>query len=88
MSKWIAKPVTIDAYRFGHQDEIQPRWFSDAIDQGAIVVHYEEAKPYCTISTLEGTMRGDFGDYIILGTRNELYPCKPDVFEKKYAKED
>lgn len=24
------------------------------------------------------------GDYIIKGLRKEFYPCKPDVFEKKY----
>ena len=23
-------------------------------------------------------------DYIIKGLRGEYYPCKPDVFEKKY----
>ena len=29
-------------------------------------------------------MRGNGGDYIIKGLKGELYPCKPDVFEKKY----
>lgn len=24
------------------------------------------------------------GDYIIKGLRGEFYPCKPDIFEKKY----
>lgn len=24
------------------------------------------------------------GDWIIKGIRGELYPCKPDVFEKTY----
>lgn len=24
------------------------------------------------------------GDYIIRGLRGEYYPCKPDVFQKKY----
>lgn len=36
------------------------------------------------IETLEGTMRADVGDYIIKGLRGEYYPCKPDVFHKKY----
>ena len=36
------------------------------------------------IKTLEGNMRADEGDYIIKGLRGEFYPCKPDVFEKKY----
>jgi len=43
-------------------------------------------KPYVLmeILTLEGIMRAEEGDYIIKGLRNEFYPCKPDVFEKKY----
>ena len=36
------------------------------------------------IHTLEGIMKADVGDYIIKGLRGEFYPCKPDVFEKKY----
>jgi hypothetical protein len=38
------------------------------------------------IHTLEGTMRGDIGDWIITGVNGEQYPCKPDVFEKTYEK--
>ena len=41
------------------------------------------------IETLEGTMHADYGDYIIKGVNGELYPCKPDIFEKTYeAMED
>lgn len=36
------------------------------------------------ITTLEGTMKADFGDYIIKGVIGEFYPCKPDIFEKTY----
>ena len=36
------------------------------------------------IKTLEGDMQASEGDYIIKGLRGEFYPCKPDVFEKKY----
>lgn len=38
------------------------------------------------IDTLEGRMKADINDYIIKGLRGEFYPCKPDVFEKKYEK--
>lgn len=37
-----------------------------------------------TIRTLEGDMKASLYDYIIKGLRGEFYPCKPDVFEKKY----
>ena len=39
---------------------------------------------YVYINTLEGAMKASVGDYIIRGLRGEYYPCKPDVFEKKY----
>ena len=40
------------------------------------------------IDTLEGRMRADVYDYIIKGLKGEFYPCKPDVFEKKYERID
>lgn len=36
------------------------------------------------IETLEGTMTGSPGDWIITGVNGEQYPCKPDIFEKTY----
>lgn len=36
------------------------------------------------ITTLEGEMRCQPGDWIIKGLEGEFYPCKPSVFEKKY----
>jgi len=36
------------------------------------------------VETLEGVMRGDKGDYLIIGINGELYPCKPDIFEQTY----
>jgi hypothetical protein len=36
------------------------------------------------IATLEGVMRAEIGDWIIRGVAGELYPCKPDIFEKTY----
>lgn len=38
------------------------------------------------ILTLEGVHRADVGDFIIKGVAGELYPCKPDVFEKTYER--
>lgn len=36
------------------------------------------------IHTLEGDMIANRNDYIIKGVNGELYPCKPDIFEKTY----
>lgn len=39
------------------------------------------------VSTLEGRMSASIGDFIICGVSGELYPCKPDIFEKTYEEE-
>jgi hypothetical protein len=36
------------------------------------------------IPTLEGTMLGIEGDFIIKGVHGEIYPCKADIFHKTY----
>lgn len=38
------------------------------------------------ILTLEGVHRADVGDFIVKGVAGELYPCKPDIFEKTYER--
>lgn len=40
------------------------------------------------IETLEGTMKAQFGDFIIRGVKGELYPCKPNIFEATYEPVD
>ena len=46
----------------------------------------EKGRPHVImkIKTLEGEMLANEGDYIIKGLCGEFYPCKPEVFEKKY----
>ena len=82
--KYRKKPVVIEAFRFS-VDYI-PDWFMDEVTKNNIVLYGEEYKPleYCEIKTLEGTMRGEAGDYIIRGVNGEIYPCKPDIFNKTY----
>lgn len=36
------------------------------------------------VPTLEGEHKASIGDYIIKGVKGEIYPCKPDIFEKTY----
>lgn len=40
------------------------------------------------ISTLEGLHWADLGDWIIRGVAGEFYPCKPEIFEATYEKQD
>jgi len=36
------------------------------------------------VETLEGTMKGKAGDYLIEGVEGELYPCDYKIFQKTY----
>lgn len=36
------------------------------------------------ISTLEGMMKANIGDYVIKGVQGEFYPCRADIFESTY----
>ena len=80
MPRYRKKPVVIEAFRF-QIDEVMPDWFTEEMNQNAIVTHEDGS---CIITTLEGAMRADYGDYIIRGVQGEIYPCKPDIFEKTY----
>ncbi len=78
--KYRKKPVTIDAFQLNPNEPVREDWFLDAISNSTVIVH----STYCDIKTLEGTMRANLGDYIIRGVNGEIYPCKPDIFEKTY----
>lgn len=36
------------------------------------------------VVTLEGTMQGGAGDWLITGVNGEQYPCKDEIFRKTY----
>lgn len=40
------------------------------------------------IETLEGKMEVKTGDWIITGVKGEKYPCKPDIFDMTYEREE
>lgn len=76
IKKYITKPVVIEALQYnGNLDIVH-------FLEGNYFIDAKSKQLY--ITTLEGNMKADIGDYIIKGLRGEFYPCKPDVFEKKY----
>jgi hypothetical protein len=61
---------------------------ADNVSEVAAWCHARTANPsYLNISTLEGIMRADLGDYVIRGIKGEFYPCKPDIFEASYERQ-
>lgn len=90
MAKYRKKPVEVEAFRF--YIDPMPDWFMDKVSENKVILHncnYEEYDidhAFCEIETLEGTMIGHGGDYIIKGVKNEIYPCKEDIFKATYEK--
>lgn len=88
--KYIKKPVVVEAFQLGI--DVIPEWFWEKVsfkqtsnkqiffNNRTINIH----DMYCEIKTLEGVMRGNYGDYIIRGIKGEIYPCKPDIFKETY----
>lgn len=78
--KYKKKPIVIEAFRF-QIDDVMPELFHDKVITNEIITY---ADGTCDIHTLEGVMKAGKGDYIILGIKGEVYPCKPDIFEQTY----
>ncbi len=91
MGQYRKKPVVIDAVQFNGFDKEsgqvilseRPEWLINEF--GKKVLFFDEPNNL-TIKTPEGEMKASVGDFIIKGVQGELYPCKPDIFEKIYDK--
>jgi len=76
MSKYVKKPIVIDAIRFTKDNYKECEQFLEG--------NYDNTLNYPNIKTLEGTMTVSEGDWIIKGIKGEFYPCKPDIFNMTY----
>ena len=89
--KFRKKPVVIEAVQFTYRFD-WPEWFHDAVSKNNVLVYnagkfHDPSKIcYAEIYTLEGVMLANESDWIIKGINGEIYPCKPDIFEKTYEK--
>lgn len=77
--KFRKKPIVIEAFQLYQNPK--PEWFTTS-EYVEYIEHHgcSSAK----IETLEGVMIAHYDDYIIKGVNGEIYPCKPDIFEKTY----
>ncbi len=75
MNRYRKKPVVIEAvHLIGSNKFVVADWCHGAAHDNGTV----------DISTLEGVMTANVGDWIIKGVKGEFYPCKPDIFEATY----
>ena len=85
--KATKKPVTIECFKYdgdlmnSNGEYYVPEWAVEAEKNGTIFFK-DQGEMY--IKTLEGDHHASVGDIIIRGVNGELYPCKPDIFEKTY----
>lgn len=84
MAKFRKKPVVIEAEQFVVWDTNKIPVY--ILIHGVTFPIYKNDKghPYIVIPTLEGQHIATNLDWIIKGINGELYPCKPDIFEKTY----
>jgi len=87
--KYRKKPIVVEAFQMTEVAYFRrdgwPQWLHLATikpreQPGAFYM----GRTSPMIFTLEGSMRVEWGDYIIQGVQGELYPCKPDIFEATY----
>lgn len=99
MSKFRKRPVVIEAFQMTEEsglnlpgttwpDWLQRAWNGERSKVGSMypttVGTDGSASHAMSICTLGGEMKVSWDDWIIQGVGGELYPCKPDIFEKTY----
>ncbi|ESZ66325.1 hypothetical protein NL532_10210 [Mesorhizobium sp. C120A] len=91
--KYRKRPLVVEGWRYTGQDRFEwPEWLrghptaTNDLDwsRAGVSTHIKDAIPFITVGTPEGVMRVDVGDYVILGIKGEVYPCKADIFDLSY----
>jgi len=81
--KYKTKLVEIEAHHYDGDRVAAIRWSEEMSSPLETWLYMTEDRELM-ISTLEGNMHVSLGDYIICGLKGEFYPCKPDIFYRKY----
>lgn len=93
MPKFRKKPVVVEAFQITRETRWDnrdwPSWLNMTWQKDCEVRALfpdQEAAPdgELFIYTLEGVHIASLGDWIIQGVNGEIYPCKPDIFQKSY----
>ena len=84
IKRYKTKPCEIEAVQFTRDNFEEVKNFGEGSIKDLIIERCPDGVAYCKVQTLEGIMLATEEDFIIRGLRGEYYPCKPDVFKKKY----
>lgn len=77
--KYRKRPVVIDAEQWtGSNLNSDESMFQDP----RVIIKRDGSE--FIVATLEGSMTGKIGDWLIRGVKNELHPCRQDIFSASY----
>ena len=85
MKNYRKKPVVIQAVQFNGTNHAEVQEFTEGKAESPVGKGWNHIM---RITTLEGIMTAEIGDWIIRGVKGELYPCKREIFEMTYDAED
>lgn len=77
------KPIIVKCIQFTPEltDEELRNWSN----KKAFITHLDrDDEPCAMINTLEGTMKAQYGDWIMMGNFNDVYPIREDIFNANY----
>ena len=63
--------------------EIPEYQFKQAVKKPIPVRCIQINEPF-KVETLEGTLEGKAGDYLMIGVKGEMYPCAQHIFNETY----
>ncbi|MDD5112366.1 MAG: hypothetical protein PHG85_07470 [Candidatus Altiarchaeota archaeon] len=83
--KFRKKPVVIEAVQFRADTLTELYEFLGIVGKGCFLdcgYGIDPTDGHFKITTLDGVMVANIGDWILKGVKGEFYPCKPDIFEQ------
>lgn len=84
--KYKRKPMVVEAFCLKYVVDI-PQWFKDALRAGKAHLHPRTGR--VTLITSAGTMKPEFGDYILLGKlgdEEQMWSCEATAFHTLYER--
>lgn len=84
MAQFRKKPVVIEAFQLPARGDDNVAPFLAWADAVGFENFTSERDETMAITTLEGVMTAEPGDWIIKGVKGEFYPCKPEIFALTY----
>lgn len=86
LEKYETLPYIVEAVQFTNENKNMVYHTLSELNNGVRPTGQCGEEIGLIIPTLEGDMHASLGDYIIKGIQGELWPCKPDIFEKTHRR--